>query len=45
MLYIYIYIVHVYSVYKNSALTEEEIVMAMSRLDKEDEGARWKTTN
>ena len=31
------YIVHVYSVYKYNALTEEEIVMAVSRLDEEDE--------
>ena len=38
-------IVHVYSVYKNNALTEEVIIMAMSRLDEEDEGATWKTTN
>ena len=39
-------IVHVYySVHKNNVLTEEAIVMAMSRLDEEDEGVTWKTTN
>ena len=32
-----LYIVHVYSVYKYNALTEEEIVMAVSRLDEEDD--------
>ena len=31
------YIIHVYSVYKYNALTDEEIVMAASRLDEEEE--------
>ena len=42
---LYIYIVHMYSVYKNNAQTEEAIIMAMSRLDGEDEGATWKMMN
>ena len=41
-----IHVVYVYySVHKNNAVTEEAIVMAMSRLDEENEGAMWKTTN
>ena len=43
--HIYIYIVHVYSVYKNNALTEEAIVMATSRLDEVDEDTTLKTMN
>ena len=35
MLYIHT-VVHVYSVYKYNALTEAEIIMAMSRLDEEE---------
>ena len=42
---LYIYIVHVYSVYKNNALTEEGIIMAMSRLCEENKGTTWKTMN